>query len=795
VRTHLAPTAALAALCLLFFAPLVVHPGDVLYSDYSDLLAQHLPARHFLVRSWHETGERPLWCPFSFAGAPFVHDFQVAAFYPPHLLLPLLPEAWLGAFLSWLVVAHLLLAGVGMYAYATSRNLGRAGAFVAALGTMFAGKWMLHLLTAGHTITLGLAWLPLVLLFLERAVRRGSLFWATGAGFAFALLILGLHPQWPLYSGLFVALWTLGPALDQARTSAGDGRFSWRPVARWLACGTGVAVLAAGLSAVQLLPTLEAAPFASRGGGVGMLDTLQGGLRTLIGLVGPALTATPTQFQWEDRGGFGLLWLAAAVWAVLLAPGRWRYEAGVCLVLFAFALGGSLVVQWCPGFRLFRVPSRMLLVASLPVAFLAGAATDALFAAPAPETLRRCRGVLGRLVAGVALLTVGFAVRLVLVEGKPLTVAPYWPLLLVTAPAAFRLLPRLASGARWPRAAWGLLLLADLWGLGLPLVQVRPEASLYEPPACVCYLAEHRGELGRVWDCSTPEHPGQTPLGAGAPLAMLQGLEAVRGYNPMDSLRYKEYLQFIGGEDRPLRPLEDPLTYPVMGELPHIRNRSLLDLLGVRYLLQPADWPLEQPGWTKVLVDPGPVVFDLEAGGMQKLAPYALYENRTVLPRAFVVREAGPLPGDRPGALRALAATDFRRRVLLEGIHRVEGERPYPGLNGGGRPARVEYYQPNRVVLRTEDGPAGYLVLTDPWFPGWTCTVDGRPVPVYRANYLFRAVPVPEGAHMVVFTFVPPGYGRGWAVSASALAACFGVALLGGLRRVRRPRSRRVTSA
>jgi hypothetical protein len=42
---------------------------------------------------------------------------------------------------------------------------------VAAVGWMFAGKWMTHLLLAGHTITIGLAWLPLVLLTRGRAAR------------------------------------------------------------------------------------------------------------------------------------------------------------------------------------------------------------------------------------------------------------------------------------------------------------------------------------------------------------------------------------------------------------------------------------------------------------------------------------------------------------------------------------------------------------------------------------------------------------------------------------------------
>src|SRR5208283_3203855 len=97
------PALVIAGLGLVFFGALVLHPSQVLYSDYSDILAEHLPAKRFLVHSWRETGEIPLWCPYSYGGSPLIHDVQVAAFYPPHLVLYLVPEEWLGAALSWLV--------------------------------------------------------------------------------------------------------------------------------------------------------------------------------------------------------------------------------------------------------------------------------------------------------------------------------------------------------------------------------------------------------------------------------------------------------------------------------------------------------------------------------------------------------------------------------------------------------------------------------------------------------------------------------------------------------------------
>ena len=70
-------------------------------------------------------------------------------------------------------------------------------------------------------------------------------------------------------------------------------------------------------------------------------------------------------------------------------------------------------------------------------------------------------------------------------------------------------------------------------------------------------------------------------------------------------------------------------------------------------------------------------------------------------------------------------------------------------------------------------------MLTDPWYPGWICRIDGEPAKIWKANYAFRGVMVPAGSKEVVFRFDPQSYGRGKWVSLGALAAV--VACLLGL--------------
>jgi hypothetical protein len=783
MTARLTPFLVLALLGLLFFGEFVLHPGQILYSDYSDFIAEYIPVKRFLVRSWQETGALPLWCPYSFAGMPFLHDIQTTAFYPLQWPLFLLPEDGIGPGMSWLVAAHVILAGWCMYAYARSQPLSRPGALVAACGYMFAGKVMLHLLVAGHYNFLGLAWLPLVLLGLEQAMRRNSLLWATGAGTVYALVILGTYPQVTFYAGLFSGLWTLGLALEQAGWWDKGAAWTWRRtgqgLGRWLGYGAWAALVAVALAAVQLLPTLDLVGQATRGGGTPLGPIFSSGLRLLVSLAGPPLILSRPML-WEERGGCGVLWIAAAACAPLLGGPRTRYQAAVCLVLFLFALGGAAALQELPGFRFFRLPARMLGVAALPLALLAGTTTDALFTGlgPPPAVREHCRRRFTHVLAVTFLLIGGFALQL-WSEGRALHFHIYWASLLVTAPAAYRLLGPRATGARDRGAlAWGTVLLTDLWALAWPLVAVRPAADVYAPPRCVGYVIERRGEPERVLDRDVSVQVPSTPLGTGAALALYWHLESLRGCNPLDVLRYKEYLQFIADADQPVLPFQHSLAFPVIGNFP-IKNKALLDLLGTRYLVQPSDRPLEQEGWEPVAHDPHPRAYDFITGGVQELPAYTVYYNQAAFPRAFVVPEAAPLP-ERSEVLRALKATDFRRRVLLEGGPPTADSAT---ATGDFRPAVIREYLPNRVVVGVDTGPPGYLVLADVWFPGWTCLVDGQPAPLYRANFLFRAVVLPAGPHEVVFTFDPASYRRGKAISGGALAGVAGLSLLAVLRK------------
>jgi hypothetical protein len=810
VLQKISPYAVVAGLGLVFFAPLVAHPTKILYSDHSDLLAMHLPMKRFLVRSWQQTGEVPLWCPYSYGGMPLVHDVQVGAFYPFHLPLYLLPEESIGEALSWLVVIHVILAGWCMVAYARHHGLEGTALLVAAIGYMFAGKWLLHVLAGGHYILTPLAWLPLVLLLCERAIQHRSLPLTTLAGLVFALIVVSTHPQITLYAGLFVAFWTCPIAdcrvqraecgfLQVARQSAicnPESTIS-RGLMRWLALGSWMALVAAGASAIQLLPALEATSQASRAVGIPASDILQAGFTAVLGLVGPGWSE-----GWENRAGLGVLWLGAALLAPLLSPGRTRYHAAVAFGMALFALGGAALFQGLPGLRLFQIPVRMLLLLAVPVALFAGRTTQILLhsASDLPALRAFCRRVLlrtaagGLLVSGIAAaceyrswllhetsLTPGAGSGLESVvpwlQQLPLSLVLYWPVALAALGVTAWLL---GSNCCLSRPAWGCvwlaLLLADLWALTWPHVAVRPQDLIYPGSTSAEFMVQARvaepDAHWRVLDRGVPGEPSSNPLGSA--VSMLGGveLEPMLGYNSFDVRRYKEYLQWLLDADEEIRPRSGLFGYPITNSFP-IENKSLLDLLGVRFLIQPAGEhltgrgePGSDPDWRLVATDPDARVYSFLGAGISWLPPFAVYENRNYLPRAMLVPQAESI-GERGRMLERMKGADFRQVVLLEDP--VQQPETTPKWFTVRQSARIRSYQPNQVVVDTNCDSRAYLVMNDVWYPGWSCTVDGSPAPLRRANFLFRSVALPPGMHEIDFRFAPESYRLGQAVTVVTL--------------------------
>lgn len=764
------PYAILLLLWSIYFLPLLSHPTRVLYSGHSDFLAEHLPAKYALARDWTRTGELPLWCPYYFCGISYIHDIQVGTFYPPNFAALLVPEAYVGAALSWAIALHLLAAAWGTFAYARSHGLGEIAGLVAAVGFAFSAKWTLHLFVAGHTITAGLAWLPWILRGLETAIRTGRFGPALAAGVGFGMLVLGTHPQWTLYAGVFVGLWTFA-VTDGSRQS----------LIRWLGFGAITATVGVLLSAVQLLPTLDATKYTSRAVGVVTLPTDD--LTTanaVAGLFGPR----PGEIDyraWEMRGLVSFVWLAAALAAPILLRGSARIYAGVLLAMLAFAVAGQGVSDRVPGFNLFRYPYRAMLLAPFPIAVLAAMTTDRLMRSE--WAVRERLPVLGTLAMLVA-LALGFVAwretdaANVVADWLDSEARPY-PALLILALALLAVVlgvPGIPPKVRL--AGWLALLAVDLIAAGVPRIHVREFEKIYPPSPTSDFLRD-RVRLGEArvldWDTPTPAGVGAA-LGIGSQNAPVHGLETPRGFNPLDIRGYRQLLATIQGDATPVFGFS-PTANPTVPNL-NANHLAPFRLLGVRYAVCTTDVPLDPSVWKPIATEATPTSLNHNVGGWLILPEHRVYEDANAMPRLALVPHAEPLPGEPGEQYRKMTSTDFRSTVLLDTTEPL----PLPTSGPLGTATLVEYSS-NRVAVRLDDCRGGWLVLHDTWFPGWVARVDGREVPILRANQAFRAVAMPAGAHEVEFAFEPLSYRIGAAISLASLGFLGAFAVAKVLRR------------
>jgi hypothetical protein len=173
--------------------------------------------------------------------------------------------------------------------------------------------------------------------------------------------------------------------------------------------------------------------------------------------------------------------------------------------------------------------------------------------------------------------------------------------------------------------------------------------------------------------------------------------------------------------------------------------------------------------------------------------------NTSALPRAWVAHEARfqkPIVGldraDRQKPMEEMlyqgdelwynptrTAVDPRSLVWVE----TDDAGPLRGFSPGG-PAgpgetpRFLRYEPQKVEMEVRLDRAGFLVLSDVYYPGWEMEVDGRPTPMLRANRMMRGAALTEGTHRITFVYRPRSFQQGAALSAVGLLALLALSWL-----------------
>lgn len=156
-----------------------------------------------------------------------------------------------------------------------------------------------------------------------------------------------------------------------------------------------------------------------------------------------------------------------------------------------------------------------------------------------------------------------------------------------------------------------------------------------------------------------------------------------------------------------------------------------------------------------------------------------IYQNHVAFPRAFIAHEAEVI-SDLEKVLERLKDErfDIRHRVILEKepSSLADLKSQVANLNLRSEIAEVIRYEPTRVTIQAKMEQPGFLVLSDPFYPGWKAYVNGKETEIFLTDYCLRSVFLNSGDYEVVFRYEPASYKSGaWLtlIGLGILAATF----------------------
>jgi len=704
---------------------------------WEDFSSWEYPIRDYCYYMFGLKHTLPFWNPYNWSLPAVLADGQNGFWYPTNIL-SILVTRMVAPSLSHLpmlvpeliTVSHFPLAALGVF-YLLKKHFHVAGTVALLAGFTF-GFGSRIISDQNHPMVVyQLALLPWGTLLL---LRSWSSWRSTiGLGLILGLDFLAGQPQVFLFTSFFFFCYTLAECLIR-RKEFGFTIAAARPF--FSLCVA--VVIASGIAAVQLLPSLELAGISARSH-LNYYDASRFGIHPgglMVFLVPKMFAESGDAASLNQAAQATFYWsLLAEIFALFALAVLWKHRhdrhnartrhvwfmIGFCLFAITYAIGEHFPIHWLvwkfvPLFDRVRAPARMLWFVWLLGTILGGIGLKAFLTQPAE--LQRHRSLLlwcSIVVVLVNLLAVTGTIDVLFFPGhlkRPGISTLLFPSLMMSVLVAGFLLLTLYGklGNRWVFPLAVCLILIDLYyndftqqhnTVSRDMLTAEDAAN----PAVIHFFQHHSHDQAKlIW---------------------LQDTAMRRNLSMILRLRIEDAID--SNSLRDINPMRIVRPFP-----PTADSEARAQIMGAAGLLK-------------------------DGAG---LIPYP-----NALPFVKLYSDWRVTPADS-GAAKFYADPyfDIHKTLLISESPGIASTPPSITDT-----AILTNFSENELLVTTHTSAPAMLLVNDLFYPAWHAYVDGNPVKIVRAFTSLRSIPVPTGTHRVEMKYESSAFEAGWKITLGML--------------------------
>lgn len=699
------------------------------------------PQRTF-TNSLLKNGEIPFWNPYSFSGNYHVGLSETAVFYPLNFLFLLFSQinVWI-----FLIVIEPIIAGVGMFLYLQRVTIHKKSAVLGAFAFAFCGIVLVRSvegLSVGHT----LIWMPYVFWGIEAFFQTSKTRYLCVILFSLSFSLLAGWIQYTFYIVVFSFLYCLFMLCFNAKKKSKMYLLIALPF-----------ILFPLITLFHILPafqTLLDSPRVGLSGSVFSRNHLVP-LTHIFTLIFPDFWGNPAVFNYIGKSDFKDSVLFIGVIPFLFSLFALSTRQNKKVIFFTASIGitfllatdnvisQAILSSHIPIFSTF-LPNRIFLITTFSFCILAAFGFDLL--------LNEKKNIYGKLVRNTFIFVwvlIGILVAFILfrvlkdpgvlqrlegginrnIEAIQLRTSLI-PIFLLFVTTIICILFRNNYSKNIFFFFIVLILFSQSFLFGQKYFPFSNREFLYPPHPVFTYLTKHQG-FDRFMSI------GYGHIVPSIPLQF--NLYSPEGIGSMYLQRYGEFISYMKNEDItfPDKIAFDQEIYPKDVFYPkNPRLHRFYELSSVKHIV------VDKKSMAQSMATPNRNDFFK----IWENDTWLMYQYKKSMPRFFVTSNFKVVNNDKEILQALFSKVFFPNQIILE---------ESPGFTSSESMGSTEIvtYTPNRIVAKVTSKNQALFYISDNYAKQFRVFIDGKEEKILRANYTFRAVPIPKGEHTVVMVY------------------------------------------